>query len=299
MTRVAVLGTGRMGGAMARRLEASGFELTLWNRTRSKAERLNVGRVADTPVDAARDADIVISSLTGPSAVRDVHLGPNGVFREAAGKTVIEMSTAGPEIVDELDREAQLKGVRLVEAPVVGSVPAVEKGTLLVLIGGRREDLDVVQPVLSHLGEVHYAGPMGSGSRLKLVANSMLGIISAGAAELIAAGKAAGLEGEEVFWILSRFAPALRLREAGFLRDQHEPTMFAVRDLAKDLGLALDLYARAQAAAPVTSVTRDLFRETERQFADLDISAIVRRYANQHVERPVPVAQSVTKGGRP
>ena len=85
MTRVAVLGTGRMGGAIARRLAASGFDVTVWDRTSAKAQTLNVGRVALTPAEAIRDADIVISSLTNATAVRDVYLGPRGAFETPAG----------------------------------------------------------------------------------------------------------------------------------------------------------------------------------------------------------------------
>src|SRR5438094_7610877 len=80
MTRVAVLGTGRMGGAIAHRLVASGFDLQVWDRTAAKASALNVGRVAQTPAEALRDADIVISSLTNAAAVHDVYLGPQGAF---------------------------------------------------------------------------------------------------------------------------------------------------------------------------------------------------------------------------
>jgi 3-hydroxyisobutyrate dehydrogenase len=125
MTTVAILGTGKMGGAMARRLAASGFDLTLWNRTPGKARELGIGQVAATPADAARDAEIVISSLTNEAAVREVYLGDAGVLRTAAGKLIIDASTAGPRVAEDLGREAQAAGVRFLEAPVVGSVPAV------------------------------------------------------------------------------------------------------------------------------------------------------------------------------
>jgi 3-hydroxyisobutyrate dehydrogenase-like beta-hydroxyacid dehydrogenase len=283
MTNVAVLGTGRMGGAIARRLNASGFELTLWNRTKEKADALQVGRVVETPGEAVRGAHIVISSLTNEQAVREVYFGPEGVFAAAAGKLLVEMSTAGPQIAEQLGREAQARDARLLEAPVVGSVPAVESGTLAVLVGGARQDLEQARPVLERLGEVHYVGDLASAPRLKLVANSMLGIISAAAAELLAAGTASGLERGQVFWALARFAPLLNAREPGFLRDQHQPTMFAVRDLLKDLDLALDVYRRSEVPVPLTLATRGLFSDAMTESADLDISAIVRRYQTTKV----------------
>jgi 3-hydroxyisobutyrate dehydrogenase-like beta-hydroxyacid dehydrogenase len=280
MTTVAVLGTGRMGGAISRRLAASGFELAVWDRTPAKAQALNVGRVAATPAEAIRGVEIAISSLTNATAVRDVYLGPDGAFGTSDRTLFVEMSTAGPESIEELSREARTRGMRLLEAPVLGSVPAVESGTLAVLVGGSPQDLGQARPVLERLGEIHYVGGFGSAARLKLVANTMLGITSAAAAELLAAGTAAGLDREQVFWALLRFAPLLKAREAGFMRDKHEPTMFAVRDLAKDLGLALDVYDRANAAVPLTRATRELFDETASASSDLDISAIVTAYSS-------------------
>jgi len=278
-TKVAVLGTGRMGGALARRLQASGFAVTVWDRTREKAERLKVGPVAATPADAIRGANVVLSSLTDAAAVRSVYLGRDGIIEHAAGQLLVEMSTGGPDVIEEIGQQARVRGVRILEAPVLGSVPAVESGTLAVLVGGPQAELEQARPVLERLGEVHSVGALGSAARLKLVANSMLGIISAAAAELLAAGTAAGLERGQVFWALARYAPLLKAREAGFLRDQHQPTMFAVRDLVKDLDLALNLYGRAQASVPLTLKTRALFAEGLPGSSDLDISAIVRRPA--------------------
>jgi 3-hydroxyisobutyrate dehydrogenase-like beta-hydroxyacid dehydrogenase len=271
-----------MGGAIARRLAASGFDLTVWDRTAAKAEALKVGRAEPTPADAIQDADIVISSLTNEAAVHEVYLGPHGAFATPAPSLFIEMSTAGPDSIDELSQEARTRRLRLLEAPVLGSVPAVESGTLAVLVGGSQQDLAEARPVLERLGEIHYVGAsFGSAARLKLVANTMLGITSAAAAELLAAGTAAGLEREQVFWALVRFAPALKAREAGFMRGQHEPTMFAVHDLVKDLGLALDVYERANAAVPLTQEVRALFAETASESSDLDISAIVNAYSGR------------------
>jgi 3-hydroxyisobutyrate dehydrogenase-like beta-hydroxyacid dehydrogenase len=207
-----------------------------------------------------------------------VYFGPDGVFEDSAGKLLVEMSTAGPDVAEQLARAARTKGSRLLEAPVLGSVPAVESGTLAVLVGGTPQDLEQARPVLERLGEVRYVGELGSAARLKLVANSMLAITSAAAAELLAAGTAVGLERDQVFWTLARLVPSLRMREAGFLREQYEPTLFAVRDLIKDLELALHSYRRADAAVPLTLETRALFVDIMPHSDNLDISAIVKRY---------------------
>lgn len=276
MTTVAILGTGKMGGAMARRLASAGFDITLWNRSAARAEELHIGRVAATPAEAVHEADVVISSLTNDEAVRDVYLGLDGVLSAAPGKLVVDTSTAGPDIAEEIGREAQANGIRFLAAPVVGSVPAIESGKLLILAGGDRADAEQARPVLEHLGDVLYVGDRASAQRLKLVANSMLGITSAAAAELLAAGTAVGLDRAQVFSILVRFAPGLAVRERGFLHDQHTPTMFAVRDILKDLDLALRAFDEQGANTPLVGETRDLFGEAVGDSADLDITAITR-----------------------
>jgi 3-hydroxyisobutyrate dehydrogenase len=272
-----------MGGAIARRLNTGGFQVSVWDRTKSKAEALGVGRVADSPADAVREAEVVISMVTGPQAVREVYFGPAGVFEVAARKTIVEMSTAGPGVAQELADATALHGASLIEAPVMGSVPAVNSGTLVILAGAARvEDLEPARPVLQRLGEVHYVGALGSAAALKLVANSMLAVVSAAAAELVAAGRQQGLDPEQVFWVLARVAPGLKAREAGFLRNVHEPTMFAIRDMLKDLDLGLALYqpvGGSGSSAPLTSLTRELFARVAAQTPNVDLSAIVNAYS--------------------
>jgi len=278
-----------MGGAIAQRLKVGGFDVSVWDRTKSKAEALQVGPVVDSPADAARDADVLISMVTGPQALRDVYFGPSGVFAAAADSTIVDMSTAGPAAARELADAAELHGAKLVEAPVIGSIPAVNSGTLLILAGAALvDDLEVVRPVLQQLGEVHYVGDIASAATLKLVANSFLGIVSAGAAELMAAGTAQGVGPEQVFAVLSRIAPGLQVREAGFVRNIHEPTLFAVRDILKDLDLGLSLYQRVpgmRSRVPLTALTRELFASVAAEAPNLDISAIVKAYSTDLLPR--------------
>ena len=280
MTRVAILGTGKMGGAIARRLQTGGFGVSVWDRTKSKAEALGVGRVGGSPADAARDAEIVISSVTGPQAVREVYFGPAGVFDTAAGKTLVEMSTTGAAIGQDLAGAAAERGARLIQAPVMGSVPAVESGTLVILASAERvDDLEPARPVLQRLGQLRYVGGFGTAPELKLVANSMLAIVSAAAAELMAAGTRQGLAPSEILWVLTRVVPGLEVRKAGFLENLHAPAMFAVRDLLKDLDLGLALY---QTPVPLTLLARQLFAAVAAQAPDHDISSIVSEYTKEN-----------------
>jgi 3-hydroxyisobutyrate dehydrogenase-like beta-hydroxyacid dehydrogenase len=276
--RVAVLGTGRMGSAIARRLAQTGHSLVLWNRTRSRAESVGAGVVVATPAEAVAKADIVITSLTGPEALRATFAGPTGALINAFGQTFIEMSTAGPDVLDELAPLVARTGSKIVDAPLIGPPPAVLSGAALVIAGGTPDAVERVRPILEGFGELRHVGPFGSGARLKLVANSMLGALSLVAAELETAAITAGLDPGTTFDVLARFVPSLAVRRAGYLQDKHEPTMFALRDLQKDLHLALNLFHRAEAHVPLTALVREWIDEAATVDADLDISAVVRRY---------------------
>ena len=267
-----------MGGAMARRLEGAGHELTLWNRTRQRAEALGVGKVAATPAEAVESAESVISVLTDADAVRAAYLGKGGVVEAARHQVFVEMSTAGPDMSRELAPVIERAGAQFVEAPVMGSIAAAESGKLVVLAAGRDEAVERAQPLLQQLGEVRRVGDLGSAASLKLVSNSMLAGVSALAAELQAAGTAAGLNPEDVFWVISRIAPGLSLRKAGFVEHRYEPVTFALRDAAKDLRLALELYRRAGATTPLTAATKEMYERATQVAGDLEMSAIATLY---------------------
>jgi len=280
--RVALLGTGKMGGAMTRRLAAAGHELTLWNRTRERAEALGVGKVAATPAEAVETAEIVISMLTDANAVRATYLGDDGASSAAKkGQVFVEMSTAGPEISREIAPAVEQAGAQLVEAPVMGSIVAVESGKLFILAAGDEAAIERARPVLEALGEVRRVGDLGSAAALKLVANSMVAGVSALAAELQAAGTAAGLNTEDVFTVISRMAPALNMRKAGFVEHRYEPVTFSLRDALKDVRLALELYRRTGSTTPLTSATEALYERAAKSVADLDISAINSLYESK------------------
>jgi len=284
--RVGIIGTGKMGGAMARRLKSQGHELTLWNRTRARAEALGVGSVAATPAEAARDADVVISMLTDADAVRTAYLGDAGAVKAAKDQVFIEMSTAGPDVSAEIAPRLEKAGAHYIEAPVIGSVPAVEAGSLIVLAAGSEAAIERARPVLQALGEVRYVGNLGSAASLKLVANSMLAGVTALAAELQAAAAGAGLDAEQVFWAISRIAPGLSMRKSGLVEHRYEPVLFALRDAVKDLGLALEVYRRTESSTPLTEKTQELYERAAKLVGSLDMSAIASLYEREAAKRP-------------
>jgi 3-hydroxyisobutyrate dehydrogenase-like beta-hydroxyacid dehydrogenase len=285
LMRVAILGTGKMGGAIARHLSESGHQLTLWNRTRSRAEALGVGAVASTPAEAVRSAEAVISILTDEAAVRSAYLGDDGAVKGARDQVFIEMSTAGPDIVKEVQAAIERAGAKFVECPVVGSISAMETGRGILFPAGDDEALNRARPVLEALGETRRINNPESAAKLKLLANTVLTDLSAVAAEVLAAGAAAGVDTEDVFWVLTRFSPALAARRAGYVDHQYEPVTFALRDAAKDLRLATEIYRRVGASTPMTDKAKELFDRAAKTAGDLDLSAIMTLYDKQTADR--------------
>ncbi|HEV2028028.1 MAG TPA: NAD(P)-dependent oxidoreductase [Candidatus Dormibacteraeota bacterium] len=283
--RVAILGTGKMGGAMARRLSSQGHELTLWNRTRERAEALGIGSVTATPAEAVENVDVVISILTDANAVRAAYLGEGGAAKAAKSQVFVEMSTAGPDVSVEIAPHIERAGAQYVEAPVLGTIPAVEGGTLVVLAAGDEAAIERARPVLQALGEVRRVGALGSAAKLKLVSNTMIAGVTALAAELLAAGTTAGLNVEDIFAMLSRVAPYLNTRKAGLVEHHYEPVTFALRDAVKDLRLANELYKRTGATTPLAAATKERYEQAAKSAGDLDMSAIATIYEKQPARR--------------
>ncbi len=176
MTDVAFIGTGLMGAPMAERLLRAGHRLTVWNRTASKTRNLAAmgATVADSPSEAAAGAGAVVTMLADPPALDQVAFGAGGFAQALApGSLFIEMSTIGPDHL--LSVAGRLPaGVRVVDAPVLGSVPQAIEGSLEIFAGGEEADVAAAMPILTVLGNTTRIGPPGSGAALKLVVNSAL-----------------------------------------------------------------------------------------------------------------------------
>ena len=148
--------------------------------------------------------------------------------------------------------------------------------------------------MLERLGTVRHVGAIGSAARLKLIANSMLGLVTAGAAELQSGGVNVGLDPEDVFWVLTRVVPNLEARHDGYVGSGQHPTLFALRDLYKDLALAGAMLGREASILSLNARTRQLVEEAARNDPDEDISALVRRY--RRGVAAAPSTRSVVSG---
>ena len=231
-----------MGRAMAARLLDAGHELWVWNRTPGKDGGLiQAGaRPRGTPADAARDAEVVITMLTDPPALEQVLFGPDGAASAIPSTaTLIEMSTVGPTTI--ASTVQRLEPVAVLDAPVLGSVPSVETGRLVILVGGEREVFDRHADLLSTLGTALYLGPSGSGAWLKLVNNaaSIATLVAVG--ELLALTDRAGIETDRVLEGLGA-GPLASLIERWRprLRGEDQPSYFRLALARKDLAIVFD-----------------------------------------------------------
>jgi len=275
--RVAFLGTGKMAGAMARRVAAAGHDVLLWNRTASRASAVGTGTVMATPADAAAEAELVLLALTGPNAVESVI---DQVLPAAAGKVFVDMTTAGAHVLERSGPRLEELGAWLIVAPVFGSLPAVEAGKLLIMVG---EDADPAaferaRPVLESFGEVTRVPTTREAVGIKLLVNAMLFVSSLAAAELVATGTRSGVAREHSFAVLTRLAPHLAARSASFLESVHEPVTFRLADVVKDLDLALEHFRGAGASMPVTALARELYAELAGAYGDAEMTAVIERY---------------------
>ncbi len=242
MSDVSFLGTGLLGAPMALRLASTGLDVTVWNRTAAKAEALAAAGLVVAPSAAAALAASPVSILMladGP-AIGEVLLS-----REARaalpGRTVVQMGTIGPDESRAFAAEVARAGGEWVEAPVLGSVPQADSGTLQVMVGGTAEQAERLAPLLSRLGtDVRRVGDVGSAAALKLALNQLIGSLTAAFATSLAAVRAAGLDPElfmEVLRPSALYAPTFDKKLGRMLEREYENPTFPLRLLRKDLAL--------------------------------------------------------------
>lgn len=262
--RVAILGTGRMGGAMAGTLRRAGFDVTVWNRTRPTAEavaRATGATLADASQRAVADAAVVVSSLADDAAVRAVYAGPDAAtagLRE--GVVVLETSTISPQTVHEIRPAIEARGAALLDAPVSGSVSFVEKGQLTIMVGGDGAALERARPVLDALSaKLFHVGALGAGATMKLAVNALVHAINVGLSEALVLAEKAGIARSVAYDVFSAgagAAPFVLYKRAAFERPDETPVAFSLDLVVKDLDLILGLARQVDARMDQATVNR-------------------------------------------
>lgn len=271
MTRVGFAGLGRMGTPMARNVMRAGFELTVYNRTPERAEPLarEGARVAATPSELARSADVLVTMVADAEAAYAVLLSPDGALAALEpGSVAIEMSTVGPQAARRLAAAAVERGVDLLDAPVSGSVTVAEGAQLTAMVGGARDAFERARPVLKAMTKAQfYLGPSGAGATMKLALNSVVALTSEAIAEALVLAERAGVAREDAYDVLAASAvasPFVEYKRSAFLDPGHGSVAFTTTLMRKDLVLVLALADDLGVPMPATVAASEVLDAARR-----------------------------------
>jgi 3-hydroxyisobutyrate dehydrogenase-like beta-hydroxyacid dehydrogenase len=280
--RLGFIGMGYMGSHMAQRMLAAGYPLTIYNRTKEKAQTLEQlgAQVADTPRDLATHCEVVMVSVTDDAALERVMFGQEGALAGLHnGSVIIDLSTVAPSASLRLYQAAREKGAAMMDAPVSGSVPQVEQGSLVIFVGGGEETYQRCRPILEILGKnIFYMGLSGMGTTMKLVVNTLLGLGMQALAEAIALGAKAGLKKSLLVDVLEQTAvlsAGQKAKLANVKLDQY-PTQFALSLMYKDFGLVLRQAAEVSVSMPATAAAQQMYTAAIAKGMDEDFSIMIK-----------------------
>ena len=283
--RIGFIGLGVMGTSMAAHLMAAGHSLTVFNRTREKAEGLikRGAQWADTPGAVAAASDILISMVGYPHDVEKIYFGEGGILSAMkAGGYVVDMTTSSPKLARRLYEAAKEREIASLDAPVSGGDIGARNASLVVMVGGDRGAFDAVKSIFELLGRtIRYFGPAGSGQYAKManqiaIASNMMGVC-----EAVAYAKRAGLDPAEVVetisggaagsWSLSNLAPRM-------LGGDYAPGFF-IKHFIKDMGIALASAEEMHLDLPGLKLAKRLYDElSARGMEDSGTQALIRWY---------------------
>jgi 3-hydroxyisobutyrate dehydrogenase len=259
-----------MGEPIVRRLMQAGYEVIIWNRTRSKMDPLicDGAKKADNPADVMRNADIVGLCLKDTAAVEEVSTGMNGLIDGAQGsqgKLVIDFTSMDPYIAKKLHNSARLEAsLGWIDAPVSGGVPAAEQGTLIIFAGGESNDIERARPFFETIAQrVMHMGPSGTGQLTKLCNQLIVGVSFLAIAESFALARRAGIDVNNLAAALEGgFADSRPLQLFGprMARHSFEPKQGGIDLMLKDLDTIQKIAKEAGAATPVSSLATALYR---------------------------------------
>jgi 3-hydroxyisobutyrate dehydrogenase-like beta-hydroxyacid dehydrogenase len=238
---VAFCGLGIMGSRMAANLRDAGHTLTVWNRTRAKAEAMTGVTVADTPEEAAARADVLITMLVDGPHVEDV-LG-RAAAGARPGALFVDMTTIAPTVARRVGARLEERGIAFLDAPVTGSSPKAEAGTLTIMVGGSTADLERARPLLDVLGAlVVHVGEVGQGQMLKLINNATAAanLIALGEALLVAKATGVDLDALERVMAAGSGGSAMLTLKAAPMRAHDFSTLFKLEHMLKDVRLCLE-----------------------------------------------------------
>jgi 3-hydroxyisobutyrate dehydrogenase-like beta-hydroxyacid dehydrogenase len=279
-----------MGSRMAANLVAAGFDLTVWNRTEATAQAFcaeHGTKLAATPGHAAAEAEFVITMVVDGPQVREVLLGHEGAATTAAGGDgvlFIDCSTIGPTATREIGAELAKRGHRLLDAPVTGSSPKAQDGTLTIMVGGSDEDFARAEPLFQAMGElIVHAGPEGHGQMVKLINNAVAASNASVLGQALIVGARAGVDLDALVEVMGAGAggSAMLGLKAGPMRAHDYTTLFKLEHMLKDVRLCLEEGQALGVPFPSAADTREVLTAAMGLgHADDDFAAMIEPLQN-------------------
>jgi len=283
MARIGFAGLGIMGSRMASNLLAKGHSVMVWNRSARACDPLRSkgAAVGSSPAQLAGAADVVMSCLADPAAVREVWLGEKGfVSALRPGMRCVDFSTISPGLARELSQMCRARGAEFLEAPVTGSKLGAQEGTLLLMTSGRRSVHDELEPLLACIGKRSiYLGEAGAATTMKLIGNSIISAMLESLAEGFTLGRKAGLTPEQILEVVqaSGFASPYWAFKGGAMIRRDFETHFSIDLLHKDQVLALAEAAALRVPMPALAATHQVCSSARAQgFGGEDIAAVIK-----------------------
>jgi len=295
MQRVGFIGIGLMGKEMSRRILEAGYPLTVWNRTKERADfLLKAGaQWADSPRAVAQASDVVITMVTDSAASEEVICGRYGILQGIhPGLILIDMGSIAPEMSRLLAERAKNKGVPMLDAPVTGNPKVAAEGKLGIMVGGPRKTFDACLSLFEKMGVkiIHVGEENGKGTTLKLINNLIMGIALEAVAEALVLAAKAGIDPQKVIEITSvggARTGAMETRGPRMIRRDFSPH-FSANNMYKDLSSALKLAEEAGVSLPAASISREMLRAVKTQGkGDMDsciVMTVIEAMANTVVK---------------
>jgi 3-hydroxyisobutyrate dehydrogenase-like beta-hydroxyacid dehydrogenase len=281
--KLGFIGLGNMGRRVTRRLLDHGYQAFVYDRDISKLQGFAQPGVlvARNILELAASTDVILSCLTNDGAVESVYSEPEGVFAGARpGTVVLEMSTISPESSRELHRLGAKGGIEVLDVAISGSTPAAEQGTLTLLAGGNEDPFRAAEPIFQAIAKQYFLlGGPGSGTAMKLVVNTLLGVGMQAIAEAVVLGEKAGLDRERLLAVLSKtavIAPAHAGKLAKAAINDYSQ-QFPLRLMNKDFRLVLDAALQNGVSMPATEAAFYVNSDELARNAEEDFSAVLKR----------------------
>jgi 3-hydroxyisobutyrate dehydrogenase len=275
-----------MGYPMAGYISKAGHDVTVYNRTKAKAEKWAKeykGNVSDTPMDAAKDSDFIFTCVGNDNDLREVTLGDKGLFKTAKKEAIyIDNTTASADIARELYKEAKAKGFEFLDAPISGGQAGAEGGALTVMVGGDETPFKKAEPVIDcYSKKIKLLGPSGSGQLTKMVNQICIAGLVQGLSEAINFGMNAGLNMHDVIEVISKGAAQswqMENRHKTMIEDKFDYG-FAVDWMRKDLKIAMDEAKKNNSPLPVTKLIDEYYAEVQKMGGQRwDTSSLIKRF---------------------